>query len=434
MRQIWEIARKDLYLTFTDRNLLLLMFAAPLVLATIIAVTFGGVSGGDAPVQDIPVAIVNLDEGANDQNFGQLIVDVLVRPEDYDPETSTDDLDTLINGTLYATTEEALDALRTLEANAAVIIPRDFTANIMPKQDASIMSDTPIIGAVVEVHANPVLSISRDIVEGVVNSITSQIAAGNVTAAAVIQALFESGQILQITSVTQSDAFMQGVSGQSEGATVNVERQTTAGQAVTFNPLVLFGASQAIFFALFTANAAATNVIEERRNYTLQRLMVTPTPRANVLIGKMFGTFVTVVVQLIFLFIGFTLVASLLSGTLTLIWGTDWLGILIVTLAASLSVTGLGTITAAAAKNPEQASTIGTIIAMAMAVLGGAFGFRLGPPMEYASVIYWGTDAYTQLAAGVSEYWPNVAILLAVGALTFGIGLLIFFRRIRNWS
>jgi len=434
MRQIWEIARKDLYLTFTDRNLLLLMFAAPLVLATIIAVTFGGVSGGDAPVQDIPVAIVNLDEGANDQNFGQLIVDVLVRPEDYDPETSTDDLDTLINGTLYATTEEALDALRTLEANAAVIIPRDFTANIMPKQDASIMSDTPIIGAVVEVHANPVLSISRDIVEGVVNSITSQIAAGNVTAAAVIQALFENGQILQITSVTQSDAFMQGVSGQSEGATVNVERQTTDGQAVTFNPLVLFGASQAIFFALFTANAAATNVIEERRNYTLQRLMVTPTPRANVLIGKMFGTFVTVVVQLIFLFIGFTLVASLLSGTLTLIWGTDWLGILIVTLAASLSVTGLGTITAAAAKNPEQASTIGTIIAMLMAVLGGAFGFRLGPPMEYVSVIYWGTDAYTQLAAGVSEYWPNVAILLAVGALTFGIGLLIFFRRIRNWS
>jgi ABC-type transport system involved in multi-copper enzyme maturation permease subunit len=148
----------------------------------------------------------------------------------------------------------------------------------------------------------------------------------------------------------------------------------------------------------------------------------------------MFGTFVTVVVQLIFLFIGFTLVASLLSGTLTLIWGTDWLGILMVTLAASLSVTGLGTITAAAAKNPEQASTIGTIIAMLMAVLGGAFGFRLGPPMEYASVIYWGTDAYTQLAAGVNEYWSNVVILLAVGVLTFGIGLLIFFRRIRNWS
>ncbi len=434
MRKIWQIARKDLYLTFTDRNLLLLMFAAPLVLATIIAVTFGGVSGGDAPIQDIPVAIVNLDEGANDQNFGQILADILVRPEDYDPQTSTDDLDKLIDGRLYPTSEEALKAVQTLEVNAAVIIPRDFTLNLMPKQDASIMSETPITGTVVEVHASPVLAISRDIVEGVVKDITSQIAAGNVTAAAVIQALIENGQVLQIARVTQSNTFLQGVGGQSSSPMVTVERQTTAGKAVTFNPMVLFGASQAIFFALFTANAAATNVIEERRNFTLQRLLVTPTPRANVLIGKMFGTFVMVIVQLIFLFIGFTLVASLLSGTFTLIWGTDWLGILIVTLAAALSVTGLGTITAATAKNPEQASTIGTIIAMAMAVLGGSFGFQLGPPMQYFSVIYWGTDAYTQLAAGVNEYWSNVVILLAVGVLTFGVGLLIFFRRIRSWS
>lgn len=326
-------------------------------------------------------------------------------------------------------------AVETLEANAAVIIPRDFTMRIMPRQDANIMSDTPIEGAVVEVYGNPALSVSRDIVEGVVNGITSQIAAGNVTAAAIIQALIENGQFLQITSVTQSNAFLQGVSGQNAGgAVVTVERQTIAGQAVTFNPLVLFGASQSIFFALFTANAAATNIIEERRNSTLQRLMVTPTPRANVLMGKMFGTLVTVLLQLIFLFIGFTIVASVLKGEFTLIWGTDWLGILLVTIAASLSATGLGTIVAAAARTPDQATTLGIVMAMTMAILGGGFGFQLGPPMQYFSVIYWGTDAYTQLASGVTDYGLNVAVLLAVGVLTFGIGLLIFFRRIRRWS
>ncbi len=434
MRQIWEITRKDLYLTFTDRNLLLLMFAAPLLLATIIAVTFGGVSSGDAPIQNIPVAIVNLDEGANDQNFGQVIAEILARPQDYDAETSTDELDTLINGTLYATTEEALRAVETLEANAAVIIPQGFTAGIMPKQDINIMGDSPIDGAVIEVHANPMLSLSRGIVEGVVNGITSQIAAGNVTAAAIIQALIETGQVTQIVSVTESDAFLQGITGQTDGAVVTVERQTTAGQAVTFNPLVLFGASQAIFFALFTANAAATNVIEERRNYTLQRLMVAPMPRGNVLLGKMLGTFVTVFLQLVFLFIGFTVVASLLSGEFTLIWGTDWFGIFIVTFAASLSATGLGTIVASAARTPDQASTFGIVIAMLMAILGGGFGFQLGPPMQYFSVIYWGTNAYTKLAAGVGDYWLNVAVLTLVGIVTFGIGLVIFFRRIRNWS
>ena len=33
-RKIWAITRKDLYLTYTDRNLLLIMLATPLTIAT----------------------------------------------------------------------------------------------------------------------------------------------------------------------------------------------------------------------------------------------------------------------------------------------------------------------------------------------------------------------------------------------------------------
>lgn len=437
MRQIWEIARKDLYLTFTDRNNLLLMFAAPVLLATIIAVTFGGAGSNDGPIQNIRAAIVNLDTGADGQNFGQIIADILARPEDYDEETSTDSLDRLIDGQVYATREEALRDVETMEMGVAVIIPEDFTTNIMPRRDASIMSETPINGARIEVHGTPAFSISTTIVESVVNSIASQIAAGNVAAAAIVQSLIQAGEIENITTIMQSDVFLDGISNvgnTSDIAAVRVDRQTTSGQAMTFNPLVMFGGSQAIFFALFASIAAATSVIEERRDYTLQRLIMSPTSRHSVLLGKMMGTFVMVLLQLLFLFIAFTLVASLMSGSLIFIWGTDIVGIIAVMIATAVAVTGLGAIVASIARTPDQSNTVGSVITLAMALLGGGFGFQLGAPVQYASIIYWGTDAYRELAAGLNTYWPNIAVLIAFGVVTFGIALILFSRRLRNWS
>ena len=46
MSKIWTIAWKDIYATYTDRNLVLVMLAAPLAVATIIALAFGGLTGG----------------------------------------------------------------------------------------------------------------------------------------------------------------------------------------------------------------------------------------------------------------------------------------------------------------------------------------------------------------------------------------------------
>jgi len=73
LNKIWQIAYKDLYITFTDRNLLILMLAAPLAIATIIGLAFGGLSSG-APIRDVPIAIVNQDAGDGEQNFGQVFV------------------------------------------------------------------------------------------------------------------------------------------------------------------------------------------------------------------------------------------------------------------------------------------------------------------------------------------------------------------------
>ncbi|MBC8099814.1 MAG: ABC transporter permease, partial [Armatimonadetes bacterium] len=195
------------------------------------------------------------------------------------------------------------------------------------------------------------------------------------------------------------------------------------------NPLVLFGASQAIFFALFTANGAATSVMEERNNGTLQRLLVSPTPRLTVMLGKMTATFVTVLAQLTLLFVAFTLVGSLLAGELQFIWGQNLPGIALIMVTTALATTGLGSIIAAIARTPDQSSTIGSVISIVSAVFGGAFGFQIGAPFSYFSVIYWGTDAFTKLASGQTDYALNALVLLVFGATAFTISLVVFNRR-----
>ncbi|MEZ4727149.1 MAG: hypothetical protein R3E79_08465 [Caldilineaceae bacterium] len=72
MAKIWAIAWKELYTTLRDRNLLLIMFATPLALSTIIGLAFGGLGSDSPTIAEIPVAVVNLDQGLD---VGSLISD-----------------------------------------------------------------------------------------------------------------------------------------------------------------------------------------------------------------------------------------------------------------------------------------------------------------------------------------------------------------------
>jgi hypothetical protein len=62
MRKIWVIAQRELWQSYTDVNLLLIMLVTPLALATIIGLAFSGINGGNAGISDIPVG--NYPEGS----------------------------------------------------------------------------------------------------------------------------------------------------------------------------------------------------------------------------------------------------------------------------------------------------------------------------------------------------------------------------------
>lgn len=479
MSKIWAIAWKEIYTTFTDRTLILIMIVTPLAISTIVGLAFGGLSSGDVPIRDIPVALLNFDEGSSfGANYGAIFASALV-PSDSDDtgtgafgdcpwvtdEASTDsqqgrgitlfDLtetvvfdaaaaEALVNSDDgdYAVPDAEVGSPAYIEAVARqavdngtyiamIVIPPGFTESVTyipvlhPRIDA----------ANVTVYANSGSPVSSSIIRSVVDSLTNQIATGNIAAAATFAqmeldyGLVATGQVAQQVDMqtVYTCAFSPALSS------VGIDTQTVTGESgnALAQILVAVGAGQAMFFALFTAQFGVLSIHDERRNWTLQRLIMSPTSRNSILTGKLIGVWVTVIFQLVLLMVALSAVASILQGQFIIIWGTNFFAIVLVLLAASIAVSGLGMLLVGVIRTPEQVNTISPVINIAMAALGGSFGFALPQAVSQFSLIYWGTQAFHQIASGAAtgDIVLHLLVLVAQGAVMFGIGLVLFNRR-----
>jgi ABC-2 type transport system permease protein len=444
MRKILNIAWKDLYTVYTDRNLMVIMIVTPLALATIISLAFSqffGGSGNDVPIRDIPIAIVNLDEGVETNgttiNNGEIFINVLVPPADANETTLNDNpLYQLTNAVVVDSPETARAGVDDGTYSAAVIIPANFSSGLTFTQD-----NPELAGSSIDVYASSAAPVGASVTRSIVESISNQIVTGNITVASTINALIQRAQTdpafgLQFGLSSAAGGFNPDFSPAFSGGSlpITIEQQTVTGEAVALNPLVAFGASLTVFFMLFTANGSAISLLEEQRDGTLQRLIVSPTSRMAILLGKLLGTFVNCLFQVIVLMLALTLVASLIGGELQLIWGSNLPLIVLSIVAIAFGGTGLGALVASMVKTPDQGNAIGGVITMAMGVLGGAF-FNISAipalaPLSRLTVVYWGSDAMQRLSLGQTDIGTNLLVLLGLGAVMFSVSVILFTRRL----
>lgn len=456
MQKLWAIAWKDIYQTFTDRSLLVVMILTPLVLATIISMAFGGLSGGQLEIGDIPVVLVNLDEGietnGQQQNFGETFVNILV-PAEVDSATNnavqcgTDEaaesdggglsLDELFISTVLDDEAAARAGVEDGTYDVAIIIPNGFTAALTPQTDpeagASFGDPAPIV-----VFANAGATLSGNIAQSVTTSITQQFITGGVTIAATIDQLVARAQAdlifgAQFLAASVSGEFQPdfACAFTSDLGVIDVIQQplTAVQQQSQFVQILIeTGAAQAVFFALFTANFGLLSIYAERDAGTLQRLLVSPTNRITIISGKVVGAFAAVILQIVLLLLSLTLIASLVEGQAMFIWGNPLL-VFVVLVAISVAVAGVGIFIAGIARTAEQSRVIGPIVFAGLAALGGAFGFSLPQTVSQFSLIYWGVDAFEKLSGGSADIGLNLIVLLVQGVILFGIGAWLFNRR-----
>ena len=363
---------------------------------------------------------MTLAELINGSAFDETLVQRLINDKTIDTPAAPVGSLQYINAAARATVDKGVYA-------AFVIIPADFSAALAGLADQRLPPTTTSI----EVYGNAGQGLSAGIVRSVVDSITAQMISGNIAIGATMTEIASKQPALlaSASNLDVSKLFVCAFSPGNELIQLAEKPVQAAPTSAAGAILVTFGSAQALFFALFTGQNGILSMYEERRNWTLQRILVSPTPRWAVLGGKLLGVLVSVVFQLVALVVALTIVGSLIEGHFAFIWGTDIFRLGLVILSVAIAVSGLGMLLAGVLKGIEQANIVGSVINIALGVLGGAFGFQLPRSVAQVSLIYWARNAFDILASGRGDISLNILVLFAEGAVMFAIGLILFNRR-----
>jgi ABC-2 type transport system permease protein len=240
-------------------------------------------------------------------------------------------------------------------------------------------------------------------------------------------------QMLQAGILTPQQAEQEGRSlfenvDQSESSALVLKTDAEGAQAVEFDVLAYMAPGMALFFLMYTVTYGGRSILAERAQGTLPRLLVSPTSSAQILGGKVFGIFLTGVVQ-----VGILILASSLFFRVQ--WG-DPTGMTVLILAAVFGATGWGMLITALARNPNQVASVGSAVMLIFGLLGGSFiSLEMLPlPVQIFSRITpnsWALDGFTTLAlgGGLPELTEPIIALLSMGTVLFVVSVFIFGKK-----
>ncbi|MEX1280878.1 MAG: ABC transporter permease, partial [Acidimicrobiia bacterium] len=200
--------------------------------------------------------------------------------------------------------------------------------------------------------------------------------------------------------------------------------QATTGDRV-LDGITYLAVGMALFFLFFSVQGGILNIIEERTNGTLRRLLVAPVGRGAILLGKTLSSALAGLLSMVVLAVATTL-------SLGADWG-PWYGVVLLSVAGVIAAMGLGALIGTIARTAEQAGNFAGIAATVLGLLGGVFfPISTGPGFF---------DAVTRLSphrwllegfganAGTAPFTAVLAPALVVAGFGVVTGLAAYARR-----
>ena len=413
MKKLFLIGVKDLKLMFRDRAALVFMLLAPFLLTIGMGFVTGRFSGSSSGLSDIPVVIVNLDK----DQLGDALAEVF----------SSEELADLMEPAASSDPDAARRLIDEDEAAAAVIIPEGFTRSIIPAEgtafDESFTEPEPVQ---IEVYANPARPTSSGVIKAIVDEFLSRVEEGRVGGMTSVVGLLQAG-LLDPQNAEEEARLLFQDGDQTENSAIVLQTNQEGAEAVEFDILAYMAPGMALLFLMYTVSYGGRSILAERSQGTLPRLLISPTASAQVLGGKVLGIFLTGVAQ-----VGILILAS--SVFFGVEWG-DTLGVVILILAAVFGATGWGMLLTALARSPAQVASVGSALMLIFGILGGSFINLQQMPAIFRTISKitpnaWGLDGFTTLALGGSlpSLAEPIAALLIMGAVLFGIAVMLFNR------
>jgi ABC-2 type transport system permease protein len=405
LRSIFSVAWKDLQVIFKDRGFLVVVIFLPSVFSILFGTINQKAMDNSQSSITLPIVLVNQDEGS----YGEQIATILENIEAF-------------KITKLATPAEAEEQVRSSQVMAAVLIPPGLTLNVNTYQPSEIQV---LLDPTQEDYARVIPGILKDVVSPV--TLVGELSYGIRTLLQDFAPYQQADEATKHGLEAQSLVVnMAQVQKQQADPWVKVAAVTSTGKDLVIVPDNIFTMvvpSFVVMFAFFIVGAMASDLLKERQEGTLRRLMTAPLPRWTIIAGKMLAFVVLVMAQVTLIFGGANLIFDMPLGE-------SFLGLALVTVSMGLAATGLGMLVAALSKTDRQADTTGTLLGFILAGLGGCFTFgavpiyKGGGMMEQISKFIphshalRGYDILLVQGKGLSDVMPEVGILLGF-ALAF---------------
>jgi linearmycin/streptolysin S transport system permease protein len=391
---ILTIFKKDIKLFFSDKRAVLLTFLMPILLISLFAFAFGGVSGI-----------------SNTKNLTKLLV--------VDIDNSTDSKSVIAS----------LDALSGL-----TLIPKEINeANNLVRKGKNVGVLIFEKGFQDSINAGKSLPMefkydaAREIEMGMLQPVLMQnlmSTVGEKSAKAKMNNYFDEN-FPGIPNEMKEKIFTDMNSNNNIGNDTSMDNNMSLKMTSILKEdtqkgnlgLIQAVAGTAIMMLLFSIATIGGGLLDEKEAGTLKRLLYSPLKPTDILFGKMIAALVLAILQLVVMF-----VFSWLAFGLPIFM--DITALLLMILTTAFAVSSFGIFLVAIAKTRQQLQSLSTIIILTMSAIGGSMIplFVMPAIMQKIAVVslnYWGIQGFYDI------FWRNLTVIdmLPKMGILVGIGL-----------
>lgn len=400
MRKVFLIALNALTQLARDRRALIMLLLMPMILIGILGMSLKEMMG-DGRINPFPVVVVNADQPAKPQmppGTPQAVLDA-IKPIHLgqtliDDVLGSDAAKEVLKVEIATDLEQARQAVLDGKYSAVIYVPPTFSADV-------------IKGGKPQVHlySDPGKATNATIVEQVLTAFTEMVTSGNLAARAL--------------GPDQGQAFLTGTGA---GAAEKLPKVTiTSLGTKPVKAMQYYAAAMAIMFMLMTAFTRAKEILKEREDGTLDRILVSPTGKATIVAGQILGNVAVLMAQFVILMFGTTFIYGV-------DWG-PWVAALAIGLAFSVAAAGIGTATAGLVNDSRAADgAIGVVSNICGALSGAMFPlYNFPDSLKLVAKFvpnYWALQGTLDQMAGMglNYLWVPVAVLGAIGFATGSLG------------
>ena len=172
-------------------------------------------------------------------------------------------------------------------------------------------------------------------------------------------------------------------------------------------------------YVMFNVLAGMVSLIQERKQWTLQRLATLPVAKWQILGGKMFARFLLGMIQFVVVFV---------AGYALGLRYSNLLGLLALMVSFVAVIVAITFLLATVIGNEQQASAVSLFLALTLAPIGGAWWpLEIVPPfmkqLAYLTPVGWVMRGFNDLmlyGADLSAVLLPVGILIGAAVIFFG--------------